>query len=234
MKKFYTAVAVEDEKTGGYGITLDGRPVRTPAKAGLVVPTRAMADGIAGEWDGQGETIKPETMPLTQLCNTAIDRLPTHRERIIDDIARYGETDLVCYHAENPDELVAQQQKNWTPLLEWLNHEHGVLLLVQTGVQYLKQRDDAVDALRLAISGRDDFETSALHLAVGACGSVVIGLAMVDGKIDAEQAFKAAYLDEEFQAERWGPDAEAAARAKHIYDDLNAASQFLAHLRAAD
>lgn len=231
MKRFYRAVAVVPGAVG-HEILLDGKPVRTPAKAPLAMPTAALAERIAAEWDVQQGEIEPETMPLTQLANTAIDRLPPRRGQVVAEIAGYAGTDLVCYRAAEPVELAARQAAAWQPLLDWLEARHGARLEIVEGLLPAAQPDASLAAVRAAVAAFDDYRLSALHLATGSAGSAVIALALAEGEIDAEAAFVAATVDELYQIERWGEDAEAADRRVRIQADLRAAADFIALCRA--
>lgn len=231
MKRFYRAVTVAPG-AAGHEILLDGKPVRTPARTPLVLPTAALADRVAAEWDAQEKDIEPQTMPLTQLANTAIDRVPPRRDEVIDEIAGYGGTDLVCYRASRPAELAARQAAAWQPLLDWLEAGHGARLDCVEGLLPVDQPEGSLAAIRAAVGAFDDFSLAAVHLATGSAGSVVIALALAEGEIDPEAAFAAAYVDELFQAERWGEDAEAAGRWEKIRADLQSAADFIALCRA--
>jgi chaperone required for assembly of F1-ATPase len=234
LKRFYK-VAVPGIAAGGDGFTvlLDGRPVRTPAHRLLTVRTRPLADAIAREWADQGERIEPSRMPLTRLAVGALDRVTPHRGDIVDQLARYAGTDLVCYRAPAPADLAARQATAWQPLVDWVGSRFDAPLAVTTDVTPVAQPDAALSGLRTAIEAHDDFELAALGLAVQACGSLVIGLALSHGVVDAMAAGDASQLDEAFQAALWGEDAEAAARRAGLRADIECAAQFLALHRAA-
>ncbi len=235
FKRFYRAVAVEraagagDE--AGFGVSLDGRRIKTPAKAGMDLPNLALAEAVAAEWADQGEEVDPRTMPLTGLVWSAIDLVRPDRARVIEELAAYGAHDLVCYRAEGPSDLAARQQVLWQPLLDWLALGFDAPLAVTVGVTSVVQPPAALAALRQAVAAKDDLALSALSAAVSAAGSLVIGLALCAGRIDAEAAFAAAQIDETYQIERWGADPELARRREAIKADLDAAARFLALLR---
>ena len=231
MKRFYRVAAVE-EFAGGFGISLDGRPLRTPGRAALCVPSRALAGALCEEWNRQGERIDPLSMPLTQLANTAIDRMPDARRETVAELVRYGETDLLCHRAERPGILVERQEAVWQPLLDWLQSRHGVTLRIVGGVLPQPQEPGSMVRLERLIGACDDFELTALHLATTSAGSIAIGLAAIEGDIAAEQAAEAAFLDEHYQIERWGADTEAEARLSRGRADIFLACQFAALLRA--
>lgn len=229
MKRFYkqAAAAAQDDM---FSVVLDCRPIRTPGKNPLHLPTEGLAGAIAAEWAAQQETIKPHTMPLTQLASTALDRVAPQQAAISAEIARYAETDLVCYHAERPSELIQRQHAAWSPLVAWLEEEYGTKLLVTSGIQPIQQPADALAKLRDTVAGFGHFPLAGLSSAVSATGSAVIGLALVAGRISAEQAADAAFLDEIYQMEQWGRDAQEEARLAQLRADLMAVEHFLALL----
>ena len=224
MKRFYkeaAAVSLPD----GFGVALDARPMKTPLKAPLIVPSQRLASAIAAEWAAQGDIIGREAMRLTRLACTALDRVPSHRGAMLDEVIGYGATDLVCYRAERPASLIERQGIAWDPLLQWLNETHGAVLAVTRGISPVEQSPEAVASLRQAVERLDSFRLTALHLAAGASGSLVIGLALVDGRLDGEAAFQASQIDEAFQIEQWGVDAEFEARRAVLRADLEAAAE---------
>ena len=231
MKRFYKETGV-DKGDGGWRVLLDGKPMRTPAKAVLVTPTRALADAIAEEWSAvpdKGE-INAALLPLTRLAATGIDRVPGQRERVIDDTAKYGGTDLLCYRAPDPESLVLRQRTHWQPLLDWAAQRYGARLVVVEGASFVAQPAEAVAALRAAVARHGDLALSALYNLTHIAGSLVIALAVAEGRITATQAFEAAQLDELFQIERWGEDPIATQRHDGIRHDMNAGATFLALL----
>ena len=231
MKRFYREAAVE-AGNGLYRIVLDGRPARTPAKRPLALPARAAAEAVAAEWQAQGEEFEPAALRLTRLANTAIDRVAGNRPAVVGEVTRFAATDLVCYRAGEPNELVRRQAEAWQPLVEWAAARHGAHLCVTEGVIPRAQNEEALAALTRAVEAYDDFALTALHAATAAAGSLVIGLALGEGRIDAATAFAAACLDETFQAEQWGVDAEAEERRAALKADIEAAARFLALLRS--
>ena len=226
VKRFYREAAATDVE-GGTAVTLDGRPVKTPAKRSLVVLSAALADAIADEWRAQQDQVRPETMPLTRLAATAIDRVADARDRVVDEIAGYAATDLVCYRVAAPTPLAARQRDGWQPLLDWLGERYGAGLAVTDGITAIEQPRDALDALRAAVDGFDDAGLAALHNLTTACSSLVIALALADGRIDAEQAWALSRIDERYQAEQWGEDADATARQAVIRAQFIATARFL-------
>jgi chaperone required for assembly of F1-ATPase len=231
MKRFYKNVepmAAAD----GHGITLDGRLVKTPGKHHLIVPNTPLAIAIAAEWDAQQEEIRPATMPLTNLAGATIDRAPERREAVVGQIAHYAGTDLVCYRATHPPALVARQQAAWQPLIDWATERYAVALVVTAGVIPARQPAASLKAFAAVVAAHDEFALTALHAATTACGSLVIALALVEGRVDAEEAFSASQLDENFQTEAWGEDAEQAERRAAIAADIEAAARFMTLLRS--
>lgn len=217
----------------GHAVLLDGKPVRTPRRASLIVPTAALADAIAAEWHAQGKTVRPDTMPLTQFAATAIDRARPDRDALVAAIARYGETDLVCYRADAPPALVERQRAIWQPLVDWAALVHDAPLRVVEGVMPTDQPAEALLALRAAVARHDEWRLAALSVATATAGSLVIGLALVGGRIGVDMAWAASQLDETFQIELWGEDAEAAARRIALRMELDAVGRFLGLLDAA-
>jgi chaperone required for assembly of F1-ATPase len=230
MKRAYKQAAARAAE-GGWGVALDGRPMRTPAKHELIVPSAALAEAIAAEWDAQQDEIRPATMPLTRLAATAIDRTRTQRELVVAEAANYAGTDLVCYRAEHPPALIARQHAEWQPLIDWAMQRYDAALAVTSGVVPQPQSPAALKAFAAAVAAQDDFRLTALHTMTTACGSLVIALAAMEGRIDAAEAFDASQLDETFQIEKWGEDAEAAARRKALAADIAAAARFIELLK---
>jgi len=216
----------------GYGIALDGRLIRTPAKHDLIVPSVALAAAVAAEWTAQREEIRLAAMPLMRLSSTAIDRVRTQRQGVVEQVGNYAATDLVCYRAAHPPPLAARQQAVWQPLIDWAVLRYDAPLAVTSGVIPKSQPAASLRAFAAAVAARDDFTLTALHAATTACGSLVIALALVEERIDAAEAFAASELDESFQIEAWGEDAEQSERRRLLAADIEAAARFMALLRA--
>jgi chaperone required for assembly of F1-ATPase len=231
-RRSYDAVAI-DRDGSSFVVLLGGRPLRTPEKSILRLPTAALAAGVANEWLAQGAMLRPETMPLTRLAATAAERMGGRRRAVVKVVVGYAGSDLLCYRAASPDELVAKQRSAWQPLLDWAAERWGARLAVVAGVVPIEQPQPAIDALRRAVNQASDVELAALSCVVQASGSIVVGLALLDGHIDAATASATALLDEQYQAERWGIDAEAERRRRDIADDIRAAASFLALGRPA-
>ena len=230
-RRFARAAAIETE--AGCGSALDGQPASTPMRRALAVPSRSLAEAIAAEWQAQGDEIVPGTMPLTQLAATALDRIEHRREEVIDELVAYGSTDLLCYRAENPPELARREHEAWQPLLDWLALRFDAPLAVTSGVVHKPQSPDALAALRAAIAARSSWELAAMALAAHAAGSIVLALALAEGRIEPETAWSLSLMDELYQAELWGIDPLAVARREGIRQDIIAAHEFLRLFRAS-
>lgn len=224
--RFWTDVSVAPV-AGGFGVRLDDRPLRTPAKAELVAPTRALAEAVADEWRAVEGRIDPTAMPVTRAVNVAIDRVDDAREAVIDAIAAYGETDLLCYRAEGPEGLRLRQQEGWDPALDWAEAELGAPLLRIEGVMHFAQPPASVAALRAAVAEMGPLELTALNDLVGLSGSLVLGLAVARGARRADEAWTLSRIDETWQAEVWGLDAEAEAAAERRRLDFMRAARLL-------
>lgn len=225
-KRFYKSAEVAPAK-GGYTVVLDGRGVKTPAGAPLVTPALAVATVVAEEYLAQDDVISPSTMPMTRLLATAIDRVEPMRAGIVAQLATCAESDVLCYRAEEPDDLVARQEAGWQPLLDWAAREFGAGFTVTQGIMPVEQPRQAIYAVRTTIAALSTAELTALSAAVQACRSVVVGLALVSGRIGPDEAFALAEMDESFQIERWGETEEAGARRRRVRDDLRAAAAYL-------
>jgi chaperone required for assembly of F1-ATPase len=226
MKRFYEKAAA-DETDDGHVVTLDGRPIQSPARNRLVLPNRGFAEAVAAEWAAQGKKVDFAAMPLMRLAGIAVDDVAHRTGAVVAAIAAYGDTDLTCYRAEAPPDLAARQHRHWQPLLDWIAARHGVALTTVVGVTPIRQPDASLDALRRAVATDDPFVLSGVHAATACCGSVVIAVALRDGEIDADAAWAAAQVDEDYQIETWGVDDEAAERRRNIRADLEATARLL-------
>jgi chaperone required for assembly of F1-ATPase len=231
MKRFYKETAV-DLSDGGHRVLLDGKPMRTPAKAVLVVPTRALAEAIAAEWGEVPDKadINASHLPLTRLAATGLDRVTTQRARVIEDTAKYGGSDMLCYRASQPESLVKRQQETWQPLLDWADERYGARLVVVEGLAFVEQPADAVARLHDAVATHSDLGLSALFNLTHISGSLVVALAVAEGRLAAADAFAVAQLDELYQVARWGEDPIATKRHEGIRHDIEASARFLALL----
>ncbi|EKV29274.1 Chaperone protein [Caenispirillum salinarum AK4] len=232
MKRFYKTAEAVPAEGGLHAVHLDGRPVRTPSKAALAVPFPALAEAIAAEWNEQGETLVLDNMPLTQLANSAIDRVAPLRDTMIEEVLRFAETELLCYRVAEAEDaaLAARQASTWQPLLDWARQRYDAALCHTAGLMPVDQPPEALRALRAAVADLDDWRLTALQAAAAPLGSLVLALALLEGRLDAEAAYRAAYLDELFQMEHWGADAEAQARLERQRKDIADAARFLALL----
>jgi chaperone required for assembly of F1-ATPase len=229
IKRFYKEAAVVATE-GGFAVRLDGKPVKTPAGKPLAVPTHALAEAVAGEWQAQGGEVRPETMPLTQLATTALDRVGPERAAILEQLGNYAGTDLLCYRADQPVDLAERQAAAWQPLLDWAARTFDAPLKVTTGVLAIDQSPQALAALARHVDGFDTWRLTALQAATAAMGSMVLGLALTEGRLPAAEAFALAQLDETYQVEKWGDDAEAADRRAALARDVDAAERLLSLL----
>jgi chaperone required for assembly of F1-ATPase len=208
-RRFWTtasAVPVE----GGFTVHLDDRPVRTPLKAPLVLPTLALAEAVAAEWDAQVGKVNPETMPFTRTANSAIDKVAPQFDAVAAMLAEYGGSDLLCYRAEGPDDLVARQAEAWDPLLVWALERFGADLVVTSGVMHVAQPPESLIGLHRRVAGMSPFQLSAFHDLVALSGSLVLALAVTDKRVSAEEAWNLSRIDEDWQISLWGEDEEAA------------------------
>jgi chaperone required for assembly of F1-ATPase len=226
LNRSYAAATVADRENGSFGIELDGRPVKTPAGQALAVPSRPLADAIAGEWNEQGEEILPAGLPLTRLANSAIDGVAVKEGEVVQNILNYAAWDLLCYRAEAPVGLVTEQARLWDPILGWGRAEYDAPFNVGTGVKHLEQPAASLDAVRKVISVFGPFRLAALHVMTTLTGSALIALARAKGFLDTSAAWEAAHVDENWQASQWGEDFEAAQRQKRRFSEFLNASRF--------
>ena len=226
MKRFWKSADVAEE-VGGWAVVLDGKPVKTPMRAPLVVPAESLARAIAAEWNSIEGEIDPRAMPLTGLANAAIDRASPDAAAFAVALAKYAEADLTCYRAEGPRELLARQEQTWDPLLSWARRRFDVDFRTTTGVVHVDQPPATVERLSHAVSALDEFRLAGLSPLVTIGGSLLAALAILEGEMSAESAWQAVTLDERWQLEQWGADPEAEQRLEHSRRDFLAAAQFL-------
>jgi chaperone required for assembly of F1-ATPase len=229
MKRFYKTVSTET-LDGGRAIRLDGRAVKTPARAELVLPTPALARAVAAEWEAQAERIDPRSMPLTGLANAAIDRVAPDPAAFAASLAAYAGTDLLCYRADSPAELVGSQAEAWDPLLDWAEQRYDVHFEIVEGIMHRAQPPETVARLSAALHGFGPFQLAALQPLVTISGSLLIALALAEGEIDVESAFEAAHVDELWQVRQWGEDELARQARENKRADFKAGARFLALL----
>ena len=231
MKRFYKTVAVAVAPAAeGLAIHLDGRPVRTPARAALLLPGAALAEAVAAEWREQGEEIDPRAMPLTGLANAAIDHVSGKPEAFVRTLVDYAETDVLCYRATEPPSLVQREATAWDPLLAWASHRYDVAFEIGSGIVHRPQPELTARRLAAALVARPPFALAAMSPLVTIGGSLVAALALAEGEIGADAAFDATHLDEIWQAEHWGEDAAALQAREARRRDFAAAARFLSLL----
>ncbi len=228
MKRFYKATGV-DGVDGGFRVLLDGRPLKTPAKAALIVPAEALAADIAEEWDAQADEIVPDAMPLTRLATTAVDRMPDLRAPAVQDIADYAGTDLVCYRAAEPQELARRQHNAWQPALDWMATRYEITFEVTETLLPLDQPEATLTRVRDIVGAIDDWPLVGVHAATTGLGSVALALALWHGELDADAAADASLVDALFEIERWGEERDATRRHQALRRDIRAAASFLLH-----
>lgn len=233
MKRFYKT-AEAGTAPGGYVIRLDGKPLKTVMQHSLILASKELAEAIAAEWQAQGAEIVPGSMPLTQLATTMADKVKgPDRAAMNVEILKYGASDLLCYFAATPAELVKRQEQHWLPLLEWLAREHNVRLECISGIQYHNQPPQSLEGLNKLITNLSAEDFTIVQAGTAICGSVVIALALLEGYLDAQGAYEAACVDEIYQLEKWGEDPLARRRLDHIKAELEAIVTFRDLVRAS-
>jgi chaperone required for assembly of F1-ATPase len=225
-KRFYRAVTV-DGVAPTFRVLLDGKPMRTPAKRELALPARALAEAVAAEWEAQGERVDPAAMPLTRLVNSALDGVAGREDEVRAEIAKYAGSDLLCYRAESPAELVRRQAVAWDPILAWARAELDVHLATGQGIVPVPQPQAAIAAIEGVLADLDALALAAHHLMTTLTGSAVLALAHACGRLTAEEVWAAAHVDEDWQISQWGEDAEAKARRHRRWAEMQAASRLL-------
>lgn len=225
LRRFYKSVAVTGTKTP-FSIALDDRPLRTPLKRPLDLPTRPLAEAIASEWQAQAEKVEPRTMPFTKLANTALDRVADHRRRIIGDIADFAGSDLVCYRVDKPLGLIERQARNWQPVLDWARTRLGGDFAVTEGIVHVEQPATALEAIRDYLAGKDAWALTALHNMTTLTGSALISAMACEAAILPAEAWLAAHVDEDWQIEHWGWDEEARLRRDHRKQEFDFCLRF--------
>ncbi|MBJ3764468.1 ATPase [Maribius pontilimi] len=231
MRRFWKVAGVRQD-AAGFGITLDDKPLRTPAKSALVVPTRALADAIATEWNAQGDHVEPGAMPVTRSANSAIDKVAPQTDAVIAMLAEYGGTDLLSYRADRPQALIDAQARAWDPMLDWAEAEYGARLVTTSGVMPVAQDPDALGKLERPMHGMSPFELAGLHDLIALSGSLVLGLAVVEGGYAPDTIWSKSRVDEEWQAQEWGEDEEAGEMAERKRQDFLFAHTFVGLARS--
>jgi len=231
VKRFYE-LATAARRDDGFTILLDARAMLTPAKNPIALPTAELAEAIAAEWSAQTEEIDTTTMPYTRHAYTAIDGVQQSSSQVVQEVARFAETDLTCYWAEGPDSLTVEQAAAWQPLLDWLQEQYGVSLAVTRGIMPVQQQPESLAALTAVVAAHDPFALTALHTIVSISGSLVIGLAVSAGHLASSRAWQVSRIDHDYQAAQWGEDPEAAADAARTKAEFEAAARFLDLVRS--
>lgn len=224
-KRFYKEVSVS-QNDDGFLIQLDGRMVKTPSKDGLILPTKELAEAVAREWEAQDSHIDPETMLVTKLSNTALDRVRGRENEIIGEIVSYLGSDLLCYRSENPQELIERQEQLWDPVLDLLHENLGVRLKTTSGIIHITQPEADINKAAEAISDYSIFELSALHNMTTLLGSAALSITWSRGFISSDEAWKAATVDDDWQTEKWGNDPEAEAQRKNRHKMMVAITEY--------
>ena len=235
-KRFYKDVSVQPSGDG-FGLALDGKPVRTPARAALVVPVKSLAEAVAEEWRAQGEEINPAQMPKTRLVNTALDGVSREIAAVTAEIAKFAGSDLVCYRAGAPESLVAEQNAAWNPVLDFARERFSARFVCSEGVMFVAQPDESLNSIFRAVEalgeGRNGaFRLAALHVMTTLTGSALIALALAHGGLDFEAAWAAAHVDEDHQMRLWGADDEALARRAARKAEMRAAYEVFTALES--
>ena len=225
-KRFYTTVTVGDPGEGGHPVLLDGRPIRTPARRPLAAPTKPLAEALAAEWDAQRDVIDPARMPLTRLANSIIDGVADKNAEVLADVGKYLGSDLIFYRADDPPALVAEQARLWDPVIAWARDALGAHFVLAEGVVFAGQPEQAVAAARAAIP-TDLWALGAVHSMTTLTGSALLALALAHGRLSAEEAWKAAHVDEDWNMQQWGRDDLAMARRDWFWAEMRAAADVL-------
>ncbi len=223
-KRFWKDVAIE-ARPEGFVVLLDGRPLRTPAKTLVALPTPAAAEMVAQEWRGLGEVVDPSVMPVTRIVNSALDGVAKEMEAVAADLVKYAGSDLLCYRAADPERLVARQIENWNPVLDWMHERFGARFVLAEGVMFQAQPERTLAAVRDEVAKiASPLALASLHVITTLTGSVVLALAVAQGRLAPAEAWAAAHLDEDFQMEVWGEDEEALVRRALRHKDFEAAA----------
>lgn len=227
-KRFYKEASVMEGagvEGGGFAIHLDGKPVKTPAKKALEVPTAQLAELVRDEWASQVDVIDPRSMPVTRLVNTAIDGIAPDTQPVFEDILRFSSSDALCYRADSPENLVARQKDQWDPLIDWSANRLGARFILIEGIMPQEQPREAIAAFAVTLRKYDQPITlAALHTITSLTGSAILALAFAEGEVTAEEAWRLAHLDEDWNTELWGADAEAENRRNKRFEEMQAAA----------
>lgn len=226
-KQFYKEAAAVAAK-GGFAIHLDGRPVKTPSRAQLIVPVEAVAHAVAAEWNAQEKVINPATMPLTRIANSTQDAVAARFAEVADDVTKFCGTDALCYRADDPESLANRQTELWDPVLAWAGELLGGRFVLIAGLMHQEQPEALLSAYRARIGEMTPLRLAALHTATSLTGSAVLALALAEGRLSPDEVWQAAHVEEDFNIERWGQDAEAAQVRRYKRSEFDAAALILA------
>ena len=229
-KRFYKEAGIAPAD-GGFAVTLDGKPIRTPSGRHVVAPVNAIAEQIAAEWNAQGETIDPLTMPLTRFANSVIAEVTDRVDAEAEDVAKYLGSDLLFYRAGYPEALVAREAAHWDPVLSWAANDLGAHFILSEGIVHVTQPEPAIKAAR-AVFPADPWSVAALHVVTTLTGSALLALALFRGAMDSDDVWAAAHVDDDWNVEKWGVDEEVAARRAARFIDFRAAGTILDALKA--
>ncbi len=227
-RRVYKSVSTGATDQGLYAVLLDGRSAMTPLRKPLASGARPLVEAAAAEWDAQDPHVDPETMPLTRLLATELDRVAPQREAVVDSLLSYVDADSICYRAGHPADLRERQQRLWQPVLDWLAADHEIRLSVTEGLMPASQSPDVAHRMRAALERLSDTKLTAFQAAASLTNSLALAFALIEGKLTADAMFTAAFLDELYQVEKWGEDAEAQKRRQRIAGDLAAIERYLA------
>lgn len=226
-KKFYKQASVAELKDG-FTVELDGKGIKTPGRVSIIVPNADAAELVAAEWNAIETEINPLLMPVTRLVNTAVDGVAQEMQAVMEDITRYASSDLLCYRADMPDELIQKQQKHWDPVLDWALESFGAGFETTKGIMSVAQPKEAIAAFGAQLKNHaDPFKLACIHTFTSLSGSAILALALAEGHLEAETCWKAAHVDEDWNISLWGEDYEAAERRKQRWKDFKAADSLL-------
>ncbi len=230
MKRFFERAVAVEEEAGGFGVRLDGRPLRTPGRNLLLVPTAALAEALAAEWNAQGEEVDPRALLLTRLCATVLDLMPARREDAVREACDFARGDTLCYRVPEPRDLVERQEREWGPWLAWTEATFGARLRTTSGIGRIEQPPGALARLEAQVRALADWRLVGVHALARQLHSLVLALAVERGVLEAERAFELAHLEELYEVERWGEVDLQIRRHARLREEIAAAGRFLALL----
>lgn len=224
-KRFYKDVTLRED-AAGWSVLLDGRPIKTPGKRSLALPSETLAEAVAAEWRAQAKVVDPGTMPVTRIANTAIEAVGERMREVANDVVAFAGSDLLCYRAAGPEALVTRQSGAWDPIIQWAAAELGARFILAEGIMPIEQPAAALDQIAKVVEPLDAFQLSGLHVATTLTGSALLALGVLRGRLTPEDAWISAHIDEDYEIELWGPDEEAAARRAVRWSEMQAACLF--------